>query len=55
MRVYTKVNDKLAVFNVDTEDTEEAIKIVRDAVGLRHKGTILALVKGGKITLDSAA
>ena len=55
MHVYTKINDKLAVFNVDTEDTDEAIKVVRDEVGLRHKPIILALIQGGKITLDSAA
>lgn len=55
MHVYTKINDKLAVFNVDTEDTDEAIKMVRDEVGLRHKPTILALIEGGKITLDSTA
>lgn len=55
MHVYTKINDKLAAFNVDTEDPEEAIKVVRDEVGLRHKETILALIKGGKITLDEAA
>lgn len=55
MHVYTKIDGKLAVFNVDTEDTDEAIKVVRDEVGLRHKPTILALVRGGKIELDEVA
>jgi acetoin utilization deacetylase AcuC-like enzyme len=48
MHVYTKIKDKLAAFNVETTDVDEAIKMVRDAVGLRHKGTILALIQGGK-------
>lgn len=55
MRVYTQINGKLAVFNVDTADTGEAIKTVRNAVGLRHKGVILALIEGGKSTLADTA
>ena len=45
MRVFTKVNGNLLCWDVDTTDPELAIKIVRDEVGLKHRGTILALVK----------
>ena len=55
MHVYTKINDKLAAFNVDTESPEEVIKVVRDEVGLRHRETILCLIRGGKIELADAA
>lgn len=55
MHVYTKINDKLAAFNVDTESTDEAIKMVRDEVGLRHKPVILALIQGGKNTFAEVA
>lgn len=55
MRVYTRIKGKLAVFNVDTADTGEAIKTVRDEVGLRHKSVILALVEGKKSTLADTA
>lgn len=43
-KVYTKIEGKLAVFDVDTEDTQDAIKVVRDELKLRHKATILAVV-----------
>ena len=45
MRVFTKVNGNLLCWDVDTTDPELAIKTVRDEVGLKHRGTILALVK----------
>ena len=45
MRVFTKINGKLACWDVDTTDPELAIKTVRDEVGLKHRGAILALVK----------
>lgn len=43
-KVYTKIKGKLAVFDVDTEDTQEAIKEVRDHLKLKHKKVILAMV-----------
>ena len=45
MRVFTKVNGNLLVWEVTDMTYEEAIKAVRDELGLGHKGTILALVK----------
>lgn len=43
-KVYTKIKGKLAMFEVATLDTDEAIKAVRDELKLRHKATILAVV-----------
>lgn len=43
-KVYTKIQGKLAAFEVATSDTDEAIKAVRDELKLRHKSTILAVV-----------
>jgi hypothetical protein len=46
MRVFTKINGKLACWDVDDGMTYEvAIRAVRDEVGLKHRGAILALVK----------
>ena len=45
MRVFTKVNGNLLVWEVDTKDHTEAIKMVRDELGVGHKPVILALVK----------
>lgn len=44
-KVYTKIKGKLAMFVVETEDYELAIKTVRDEVGLRHRPLILALIE----------
>ena len=41
-KVYTKIKGKLAVFDVSTLDTDEAIKTVRDELKLKHKKVILA-------------
>lgn len=43
-KVYTKIEGKLAVFDLGTEDTQEAIKEVRDHLKLKHKKVILAVV-----------
>jgi hypothetical protein len=45
MRVFTKVNGEIRVWEIDTLDPEEAINALRDELGVGHKPTILALVK----------
>ena len=45
MRVFTKINGQLACWDVSDMPYEEAVKAVRDEVGLKHRGAILALVK----------
>ena len=43
--VFTKIDGKLARFEVDTDDDEVAIRIVRDHIGIKHKPLILALIE----------
>lgn len=46
MRIFTKIKGTLACWDVSDDMTiEQAIKAVRDEVGLKHRGVILALVK----------
>lgn len=47
MKIYTKIDGSLAVFNVDNAKTwQDAIKIVRDSLQNQYKkNTILALIK----------
>lgn len=45
MRVFTKVNGNLLVWEVDSNDHTAAIAAVRDELGVGHKPVILALVK----------
>jgi len=45
MRIFTKVDGKLIAWDVTDMTYEEAVKAVRDEVGLKHRGAILALVK----------
>lgn len=45
MRVFTKVDGKLACWDVLGCDYLTAIKLIRDEVGLKHRGAILCLVK----------
>lgn len=45
MRVFTKVNGNLLVWEVVNVTYEQAISAVRDELGVGHKSTILALVK----------
>lgn len=45
MRVYTRLNGKLACWQVEDLDADTAVKLVRDELGLKHKATILVLVK----------
>lgn len=45
MRVFTKIDGKLAEFKVDTDNVELAIKTVRGSLSVKHRGAVLALVK----------
>lgn len=46
MRVFTKIKGELACWSVPEDMCyEDAIYAVRDEVGLKHRGAILALVK----------
>lgn len=45
MRVFTKINGELAVWQIEGSGYADAIKTVRDELGVGHKSTILALVK----------
>lgn len=45
MRVFTKINGQLACWQIHGLEYTEAIKTVRDELGVGHRSTILALVK----------
>lgn len=46
MKVFTRVNGKLCGWEVHGEYTpEQVIKLLRDELGVKHKATILCLVK----------
>ena len=45
MRVFTKIDGKLACWQIDGVECSEAIKMVRNELGVGHKPVILALVK----------
>ena len=45
MRVFTKINGKLAVWDCDGTDYDSAIRAVRDELGREHRNAVLALVK----------
>jgi hypothetical protein len=45
MRVFTKIDGLLACWQIDGLEYAEAIKAVRDELGVGHKSAILALVK----------
>jgi hypothetical protein len=45
MRVFTKIDGKLAVWQIEGSGYADAIAAVRDELGVGHKSTILALVK----------
>lgn len=45
MRVFTKINGKLLSWEANNMDYLEAVKAVRDEIGVKHRGAILALVK----------
>lgn len=45
MRVFTKINGELACWQIEGSGYAEAIKAVRDELGVGHKNVILALVK----------
>jgi hypothetical protein len=44
-RVFTKLDGKLASWDVIANNYDFAIKLVRDELGVGHKPAILALVK----------
>ena len=46
MRVFTRIEGKLAEFNVDTSDIDLALKTVQGSLSVKHRGAVLALVKG---------
>ena len=50
MLVYTKLKGKLACYNVDTTDVEEARDIVKGSMSVRHKAPVLALLIGSPRT-----
>lgn len=45
MRVFTKIDGKIAVWQVEGSGYADAIKAVRHELGVGHKSAILALVK----------
>jgi hypothetical protein len=45
MRVFTKISGQLACWQFEGTDYADAIRAVRDEIGLKHRGAILALVK----------
>ncbi len=45
MRVFTKLDGKLACWQIEGSGYADVIKMVRDELGVGHKGAILALVK----------
>ena len=45
MRVFTRVGGKLQVWQAKGMEYDEAIKAVRDELGVKHKPPILVLVK----------
>jgi hypothetical protein len=45
MRVFTKLDGKLACWQIEGSGYADAIKMVRDELGVGHRGSILALVK----------
>lgn len=50
MIVYTKINGKLASFDVGTDDAEEARQAVLGELSVRHKSPVLAMIVGGKLS-----
>lgn len=46
IKVFTKINNKLAEFRIDTQDHKEAIETVKEE--LVKPETVLAFIKGGK-------
>ena len=45
MRVFTKIDGKLAVWQFEGNDYVEAIELVRGELGTEHKAAVLALLK----------
>ena len=45
MRIFTKVDNKLIVYETNTDDIAVAIQLVKDELGVTHKTPVLALVK----------
>jgi hypothetical protein len=45
MRVFTKINGELAVWQIEDMAHDEAIQAVRGTLSVQHRGAVLALVK----------
>ena len=45
IKVYTKIEGKLALFDLDTDDYEAAILEVRRHLGAKHLATVLGLIE----------
>ena len=45
MRVFTKINGEVAVWQIEGSGYAEASQLVRDELGSEHKAAVLALVK----------
>ena len=45
MRVFTKINGELAVWQIEDMTHDEAIRAVYAELGFQHRGAVLALVK----------
>jgi hypothetical protein len=43
--VFTKIDKKLARFQVDTDNYAEAIELVRGSMKVRHRSPVLALLE----------
>jgi hypothetical protein len=45
MLVFTKIDGKLAVWQIEDMSYDEAIRAVRGELSVQHRGAVLALVK----------
>ncbi len=45
MRIFTKLNGELIVYETNTTDIALAIQMVKEELGAEHKTPVLALVK----------
>lgn len=44
-RIYTKLEGKLAQWQGDFQNWQQAIKAGRDEVGMKHRGAVLVVIK----------
>lgn len=45
MRVFTKIDGKIAVWQFDGDNYADAISAVRGELSVKHRGAVLALIK----------